>query len=157
LSCKSRQHKRSSTISEAAEADKQQHLTISRHVSPPWRLFVFHLRLRLFELAVVLVRLDHIASFIVNANHSAMCAAALLRVPDGVADGIRPIVPKATERECIANEIDTAFIFAGPDFVKVSRNRRWISALFFHLEQESDSSAILGDGAAILAACLIMF
>ena len=28
-------------------------------------------RLRLFELARVLVRLNHVASFIVNANHSA--------------------------------------------------------------------------------------
>jgi len=32
----------------------------------------------LSELALVLVRLDHIASWIVNANHSAMRAAAMV-------------------------------------------------------------------------------
>jgi hypothetical protein len=34
------------------------------------RPFVFGLLFGLFQLASVLVRLDHIASFIVNANHS---------------------------------------------------------------------------------------
>jgi hypothetical protein len=47
---------------------KQQHFTISRHVSPRGG-FLFHATLRFSELARVLVRFDHIARFIVNANH----------------------------------------------------------------------------------------
>jgi hypothetical protein len=35
-----------------------------------WRLFVSHVTLPLLELALVLVRLDHVASFIVKANYS---------------------------------------------------------------------------------------
>jgi len=31
----------------------------------------------LFEIAGVLVRLDHVVRFVVNANHSAMCAVVL--------------------------------------------------------------------------------
>jgi hypothetical protein len=46
------------------------------------------------ELALVLVRLDHIASFVVNANHS-------------VCERLR----------CFGNQIDAAMIFAGSDFV----------------------------------------
>jgi hypothetical protein len=42
--------------------------------------------LRLFELARVLVRFDHVASFIVNANHSAMWAAVKLCLVDYVAN-----------------------------------------------------------------------
>jgi hypothetical protein len=36
----------------------------------------------LFEIALVLVRLDHVACRIVNADHSAMCAAAVFGVAD---------------------------------------------------------------------------
>ena len=43
---------------------------LSRHASSHGD-FLFHARLRsrLFELALVFVRLDHVARFIVNANH----------------------------------------------------------------------------------------
>jgi hypothetical protein len=37
---------------------------------------------RFFELALVLVRFDHVASRIVNANHSTMVAAVKFRVVD---------------------------------------------------------------------------
>ena len=47
---------------------KQQHFTISRHASP-CDGFLFHATLRLIELASVLVRFGHVASFIVNANY----------------------------------------------------------------------------------------
>jgi hypothetical protein len=40
----------------------------------------------LFELAHVLVRLDHVARIIINANHGIMPAAEKLRVVDCVAD-----------------------------------------------------------------------
>jgi hypothetical protein len=53
---------------------------------------------RLFELAGLLVRVDHVARLIVNANHSIMRAAEKLRVPDCVRDCIRLAVPQATER-----------------------------------------------------------
>ena len=49
----------------------KQHFTISRHASPRGG-FLFRAALRLFEIARVLVRLDHVARFIVNANHSIM-------------------------------------------------------------------------------------
>jgi hypothetical protein len=39
--------------------------------------------LRLFELALVLVRCDHVASVIVNANHSMMCSAEKRRIAGG--------------------------------------------------------------------------
>jgi hypothetical protein len=45
------------------------HFTISRDASPVWRLFVFALRSPLFELALVLVRFDHVASRIINVDH----------------------------------------------------------------------------------------
>jgi hypothetical protein len=53
-----------------------------------------------FELALVLVRLDHVARLIVNANHSIMRAAAKLGVVDGVA---RVLIPQATEWHSIGN------------------------------------------------------
>jgi hypothetical protein len=49
---------------------KQQHFTISRHASPRGG-FLFHAS-RLFELARVLVRLDHVADVIINTDLSAM-------------------------------------------------------------------------------------
>ncbi len=67
----------------------------------------------------MLVRLDHVADFIVNANHGVMLPTALLRVADCVRDGLRPGIPQPTERECIGNQIDAAFIFARADLVNV--------------------------------------
>jgi hypothetical protein len=55
----------------------------------------------LAEIACVLVRLDHIASLIVNANHDLMGAAVKLRV----ADCIRFALPQCTEWERIGDEI----------------------------------------------------
>jgi len=43
-------------------------LAMSRHVSPRGG-FLFRSTLLLFEIALVLVRLDHVASRIVNAYH----------------------------------------------------------------------------------------
>src|SRR5215470_16238892 len=40
----------------------------------------------LFEFPLVLVRLDHAASFIVNADHSIMCAAVVFRIFDFIVD-----------------------------------------------------------------------
>ena len=40
----------------------------------------------LFELANVLVRLDHVARIIINRNHSTVLTAAKLRALNGVAD-----------------------------------------------------------------------
>jgi glutathione synthase/RimK-type ligase-like ATP-grasp enzyme len=46
----------------------------------------------LFELAPVLVRLDQIAHFIVNPNHSIVRAAEKLRKADRLADCVWPSV-----------------------------------------------------------------
>jgi hypothetical protein len=69
----------------------------------------------LFELAHVLVRLNHIAHCIVNANHGIMWMAEKFCV----VDCIRPGVPQATECQRIGNQIDAAFIFARAHFVNV--------------------------------------
>jgi hypothetical protein len=66
--------------------------------------------LPLFEIARVLVRFDHVASVIVNANHGAMRAAAMLRIINCIGD---LFVPQATEWQHIGNQIDAAFVFAG--------------------------------------------
>ena len=58
---------------------------------------------RLFEIALVLVRLDHVASGIVNANHGIMWDAEKLGKADGIADCIWPGVPQRTEPECITD------------------------------------------------------
>ena len=47
---------------------KQQYFTISRHAAPCGG-FLFHVVLRLLEIALVLVRFGHVASVIINANH----------------------------------------------------------------------------------------
>jgi hypothetical protein len=59
--------------------------------------------LPLLEIARVLVRFNHIASFIENANHSVMGAAVELRVAYCVVDRIRPGVPQPTEWQRIGN------------------------------------------------------
>jgi hypothetical protein len=51
----------------------------------------------LFEIARVLVRFNHVARVIVSANHSAMRAAAKLRVVNDVADGVWLTIPQTTE------------------------------------------------------------
>jgi len=53
--------------------------------------------LALFELARVLVRFDHVASFIVNVDHSVMRAAEKLCVVNRVADSVWLTVPQPTE------------------------------------------------------------
>src|SRR5260370_22133304 len=60
--------------------------------------------------ARVLVRFDHIARFIVNANHSFVRTAAKLCEPDCIAHGVWPGIPQRTERQSIGDQIDAAFI-----------------------------------------------
>jgi hypothetical protein len=52
---------------------------------------------RLFELARVLVRLDHVASFIVNADHGIVRAAVEFRVADCIADCVWLAVPRQSK------------------------------------------------------------
>ena len=70
---------------------------------------------------MLLVRLDHVASAIVNANHCIMCAAGVLGISDCIRDGVRFAIPQPTERQRIGDEIDAAMIFAWADFVNVRR------------------------------------
>jgi hypothetical protein len=60
---------------------------------------------RFFEIARVLVCFDHVASVIVNANHSVVRTAAMLGVADCVADRVWLAVPKSTEWKRIGNQI----------------------------------------------------
>jgi hypothetical protein len=62
----------------------------------------------------VLVRLDHVASLIVNANHGIVWLASMFRVPDCVADSVRLAIPQPTEWQRVADQINAAMIFA-PD------------------------------------------
>lgn len=59
---------------------------------------------RLFRLS------DHIASFIVNVNHSGVRTAAKLCVTNCIADCVWPGIPHWTERKRITDYIDAAFI-----------------------------------------------
>jgi hypothetical protein len=43
----------------------------------------------------------------------------MLRVINGVAGRVRPVIPQAAEWQRFGNQIDTAMIFAGADFVGV--------------------------------------
>ena len=55
------------------------------------------------EIALVHVRLDHVASGIVNANQSIVRAAEKLRIADCVADCIRLAIPEPTEWQRVGN------------------------------------------------------
>ena len=48
------------------------------------------------KLARVLVRLDHVARFIVNVNHSVVWTAVKLGVIGGIADCVRLAIPQPT-------------------------------------------------------------
>jgi hypothetical protein len=56
------------------------------------------------KLARVLVRFDHTARFIVNANHNIMRAAAKLGVADCVRDGFLPAILQPTEWQRIRKQ-----------------------------------------------------
>jgi len=63
------------------------------------------------ELALVLVRLDHGACFIVNNYHSIMRAAIMHRVADRVACSTHSAIHEPAERKRVRNQIDAAMIF----------------------------------------------
>jgi hypothetical protein len=65
------------------------------------------------------VRFDHVALFIVNANHSVMRAAAMFGVSDCIVDRVWLAVLEPTEWQRIGNQIDAAFVAAWTDFVRV--------------------------------------
>ena len=69
-----------------------------------WRPFVSRRkRSPLFEIALVLVRFDHIAGYIINANHRTVCAAEKLCVIDSVVDRVELAIPQPTEWQHIGN------------------------------------------------------
>jgi hypothetical protein len=67
----------------------------------------------LFEIARVFVRLDHVASVIVNANHSVIRTAVKLGEAYSIADCVRFGIPQCAEWQHVGNQIDTTFIFCG--------------------------------------------
>jgi hypothetical protein len=68
----------------------------------------------------VIVRFGHVASGIVNVNHSAVCAAEVLGVPNSVIDFQ---VSQPAEWQRGGNEINVAMIFARSDLVNVRCRR----------------------------------
>jgi hypothetical protein len=87
------------------------------------------IRSRFFEIALVPVYFDLFTSFIVNMDHSIMCAATMFRVVDCIGDFQ---IPQATERQRIGDQIKAAFIFARADFVNVGgMHSGWRPALWF--------------------------
>jgi hypothetical protein len=71
--------------------------------------------LRFFEIALVLVRLDHLASIIVNSNQRIMRPAVEVRIANRVRDSFWPVIPESPEGERIGNQIDAAMIFTRSD------------------------------------------
>jgi hypothetical protein len=57
----------------------------------------------LFEIALLLVRFNHIASGIIHADHRIVSPAAKRCVAYCIADCIRFAVPQATERQRVAD------------------------------------------------------
>ena len=57
----------------------------------------------ILRLARVFVRLDNVARFIVNANHSIMRTAVKLGKADGIADCVWPGIPQWTVCQRIGN------------------------------------------------------
>ena len=66
----------------------------------------------LFEVALALVRFDHVASCVVNFNHSITRTAAVLCVSNGIADCVWVAIPYAREWQYIRDQINAAMIFA---------------------------------------------
>jgi hypothetical protein len=66
-----------------------------------------------FEIACVLVCLDHVARFVKNADHHIMSAAVKLCVTDC----IRLAISQATEGQRPGNQIDAALVVARVDSV----------------------------------------
>ena len=62
-------------------------------------------RLPLFEIARVLVCVDHVASFIINANHTVMGAAEKFRVANRIADCIRLATGSSHNPKCQSGRI----------------------------------------------------
>ena len=60
-------------------------------------------RSRFFEIALVLVRLDQVAPFIINANHGIMCVAVLAGAADCIPGSVRSVIPEPTKRQCITD------------------------------------------------------
>ena len=69
--------------------------------------FCFTPVLWFFELALVLVRFDHVASRIVNADHGMMGTAAVLRVVDCVRGRVRSGIPQTALRQHLGDKIES--------------------------------------------------
>ena len=63
---------------------------------------------------------DQLAGCIVNADHCIMCAAVMFCVCNCVTD---LQIPQPAKRQCIRDEVKTAFVFARAYFVNVDGMR----------------------------------
>jgi len=84
------------------------------------------------------MRLDHVASGIIHANHDRMRTAVVQRVCDSIADRIRFGIPQPTERQHIADESDAGTILARADFGNM--NERMQTQWWMRLTQGNRSS-----------------
>jgi hypothetical protein len=57
----------------------------------------------LFEIAPVVVRLDHVAGCIIDANDGTVPAAVKLRLTDSITGRVRGAVPKPSERQSLGD------------------------------------------------------
>src|SRR5215469_4746441 len=84
------------------------------------------------------MRLDHVASGIIHANHDRMRTAVVQRVCDSIADRIGFGIPQSTEGQHVADESGAGTIYARADFVsvrsschrRVNKVRRWAKFTF---------------------------
>jgi hypothetical protein len=90
----------------------------------------------------VRVRFEHVADFIVNANHCIVLTAAMHRVADCIPDCVPLAVPQATKWQRIGNQIDAATIFARADFVKVQGNAKRLASNDLRSKNARRTSAI---------------
>jgi hypothetical protein len=86
-------------------------------------LFTPQMALTLLKVTRVLVRFDHVASFIVNANDGIVRAAAKLCVADCIAGCVRLAAPQATEWQRIGNHKQFVAIAIAAVFRTRSGNR----------------------------------
>jgi hypothetical protein len=85
----------------------------------------------------VLVRFNHVASFIVNTKHSMMGAAEGFCVADCIGDCVWLAVPQATESQHIGNQIEAAMIFAGANRPRLCKHMPLSNVGFSHAARHS--------------------
>src|SRR5439155_18000072 len=77
------------------------------------------------KIARLLVRFDHVAGLIINADHSVVRPAEKFCITNRVADCVRLAVPEATEWQRIGNQINAPLVTSGLHFVHLHSRCRY--------------------------------